>query len=88
MNPAFVETVVELTGGQPVLELDSAALCGLAIAGAGAAQARFAPGTVAGTVPSLSSGGRIVFHPANTTGRLPDISVTGGGIDRIELRRR
>jgi hypothetical protein len=88
MNPRFVETVVELSGGQPVLEIDSAALCGLAIAGAGSSQARFAQGTVAGTVPSLSTAGRIVFNPSNTSGRLPDIAVAGGGIEKIELRRK
>jgi hypothetical protein len=88
MNPRFVETVVELASGQPVLEIEGSGLCGLAIAGSGGAQARFAQGTVAGTVPSLSSGGRIVFNPSNTSGRLPDIAVSGGAIDKIELRRR
>ena len=88
MNARFVETVVELGGGQPVLEIDSAVLCGLAIAGSGSVQARFAQGTVAGTLPSLSNAGRIVFNPSNTTGRLPDIAVTGGPIEKIELRRK
>jgi hypothetical protein len=88
MNPRFVETVVDLGGGQSVLEIDSGSLCGLAIAGAGTVQARFAAGTVAGTVPSLSSAARIVFNPANTTGRLPDIAITGGSIEKIELRRK
>jgi hypothetical protein len=88
MNPRFVETVVELATGNPVLEIESQGLCGLAISGSGAAQARFAQGTVAGTVASLSSGGRIIFNPSNTSGRLPDIAVSGGAIDKIELRRK
>jgi hypothetical protein len=88
MNPRFVETVVELGASQPVLEIDSQSICGLAIAGSGPAQARFAQGTVTGTVPSLSSTGRIVFNPSNTTGRLPDIAVSGGGLEKIELRRK
>lgn len=88
MNPRFIETAVDLATDKPVLEIDSASLCGLAIAGAGAVQARFAAGTVAGTVPSLSSGGRIVFNPGNTSGRLPDVAITGGQIEKIELRRK
>ncbi len=88
MNPRFVETVIELSAGQPVLEIDTPAICGLAIAGSGQAQSRFAAGTVAGTVPSLSSGARIVFNPGNASGRLPDIAVSGGAIEKIELRRK
>jgi hypothetical protein len=88
MNPRFTETVVDLGADRPVLEIDSASLCGLAISGSGAVQARFAQGTVAGTVPSLSSIGRIVFNPGNTSGRLPDIAVSGGTIEKIELRRK
>jgi hypothetical protein len=88
MNPRFVETVVDLAADKPVLEIDGATLCGLAIAGAGSVQARFAAGTVAGTVASLSSGARIVFNPGNTSGRLPDVALTGGTIEKIELRRK
>ncbi len=88
MNPRFTETTVDLAGNQPVLEIDGATLCGLAIAGAGQAQARFAPGTLVGTVPSLSSAARIVFNPSNTSGRLPDVAITGGPIEKIELRRK
>jgi hypothetical protein len=88
MNPRFVETVVDIGGSQPVLEIDSASLCGLAVAGSGATQVRFAQGTVAGTVSSLSTGGRIVFNPSNASGRLPDLAISGGGLEKIELRRR
>jgi class 3 adenylate cyclase len=88
MNPRFVETVVDLPGDQPVLEIEGAGLCGLAVSGSGQTQVRFAPGTVAGVVPSVSTGGRIVFNPSNAGGRLPDLAVTGGAIDKIELRRR
>ncbi len=88
MNPRFVETVVDLGADRPVLEIDSASLCGLAVSGSGSVQARFAQGTVLGTVPSLSTAGRVVFNPSNTSGRLPDIAVTGGPIEKIELRRK
>jgi hypothetical protein len=88
MNPRFVETIVDLPGNQPVLEIDGNGLCGLAVTGAGQTQARFAPGTIAGIVPSFSAGGRIVFNPSSTSSRLPDIAITGGSIEKIELRRR
>jgi hypothetical protein len=88
MNPRFVETVVELSGGQPVVEIDSGAICGLAISGSGSVQSRFAQGTVVGIVPSLSSASRIVFNPSSAGGRLPDVAVTGGAVEKIELRRK
>jgi hypothetical protein len=88
MNPRFVETVVELGADKPVIEIGTSSLCGLAIAGSGAAQARFAQGTVAGTVSSLSTAGRIVFNPSNTSGRLPDVAISGGGLEKVELRRK
>jgi hypothetical protein len=83
-----VETVVDLAADKPVLEIESATLCGLAISGAGSVQARFAPGTVVGTVGSLSSAARIVLNPGANSGRLPDIALTGGSIEKIELRRK
>jgi hypothetical protein len=88
MNPRFLETVVELSAGQPIVEIDSAAICGLAISGSGPVQSRFAQGTVVGIVPSLSSASRIVFNPSSAGGRLPDVAVTGGSVEKIELRRK
>jgi hypothetical protein len=88
MNPRFVETVVDLAAEKPVVEIDGAALCGLGIAGVGSVQARFAAGTVAGTVASLSSPGRIIFNPSNASGRLPEVALTGGSIEKIELKRK
>jgi diadenosine tetraphosphatase ApaH/serine/threonine PP2A family protein phosphatase len=87
-NARYVETVIDLGADKPVLEIESASLCGLGISGSGTVQARFAPGTVVGSVQSLSSAGRIVFNPGNASGRLPDIAITGGVIDKIELRRK
>jgi hypothetical protein len=87
-NARYVETVIDLVADRPVLEIEGATLCGLAISGSGSVQARFAPGTVVGTVGSLSSAARIVLNPGNATSRLPDITLTGGSIEKIELRRK
>jgi class 3 adenylate cyclase len=87
-NPRFVEAFVELATGQPVIELEGGAICGLAISGSGGTQARFAEGTVVQVLPSFSTPGRIVFNPSSSGARLPDIAITGAAVERIELRRK
>jgi class 3 adenylate cyclase len=88
MNPRFVETAVDISSSQPVIEIAARDLCGLAVAGSGQVQARFAPGTVAGTIASLSSGARIIFNPSSSGARLPDIALGGSTLEKIELRRQ
>jgi hypothetical protein len=88
MQPRFVETVVDLTADKPFAEIDGNALCGLAVAGSGPVRARFLQSSVSGVVQSLSSANRVIFNPAATVDRLPVVSMEGGSLDRIELRRR
>jgi hypothetical protein len=88
MQPRFVETVVELTADRPFAEIDGNALCGLAVAGSGPVRARFLQSSVTGVVQSLSSTNRVIFNPGATVERLPVISMEGGSLDKIEIRRR
>jgi hypothetical protein len=88
MQPRFVETVLDLTADKPFAEIDGNALCGLAVAGSGSVRARFLQSSVTGVVQSLSSTNRIIFNPGATVERLPVVSMEGGSLDKIELRRR
>ncbi len=88
MQPRFVETVVDLTADKPVAEIDGNALCGLAVAGSGPVRARFLQSSVTGVVQSLSSATRVIFNPGATVERLPVVSMEGGSLDKIVLRRR
>jgi hypothetical protein len=88
MQPRFVETVVDLTADRPFAEIDGNALCGLAVAGSGSVRARFLQSSVTGVVLSLSSTNRVIFNPGATVERLPVVSMEGGSLDKIELRRR
>ncbi len=88
MQPRFVETVVELTADKPFAEIDGNALCGLVVAGSGPVSARFLQSSVVGAVQSLSGTNRIIFNPGATVERLPVVSMEGGSLDKIELRRR
>jgi hypothetical protein len=80
LSPRFTETVVEIAGDKPVVEIDGANLCGLAVSGA-----NFQRGTGSGAVQSLSTGNRIVF---NQSGSIvpPTLSLTGAALEKIEIK--
>jgi hypothetical protein len=80
LSPRFTETVVEIVGDKPVVEIDGANLCGLAVSGA-----NFQRGTGSGTVASLSTGNRIVF---NQSGQItpPALSLTGAAVEKVEIK--
>ncbi len=79
LPPRYVETVVEVPGDTPVLEIDGANLCGVAVSGA-----TFQRGTGSATVQSLSSPTRAVFTQGGQPVAPPALALAAG--NRIELK--
>ncbi len=81
LPPRYVETTVDVPGDNPVFEIDGANLCGVAVSGA-----TFQRGTGSATVQSLSSGTRAIFTQGGQQVAPPALALTGGSLNRIDLK--